>query len=121
MSLSSIIFVSGTVLLLHSAYSCLHYRSLLQGLEEAVSGISTDILENTGSSGISVPPADVWIEALLGMILIFFAELIRPGSALQPVVTTAAGRKPRQLAAPAYITRDFDIYNTRARALTKAD
>jgi Membrane magnesium transporter len=161
MSLSSILFVLGTILLLHSAYSCLHYRSLVQELEEVASGISSDafldspiVASTTGSSSsgstnannvvivgnssstINVPPIDVWIEVIIGFIIILISELVRSGSTLQPVgilsASTSTGtsnsgsnmsEKPkhqqqhqqRQSIAPLYISRDFDIYYARQR------
>jgi hypothetical protein len=60
-----------------------------------------------------LPPSDVWMEAILGFGIIFLGELIRPGSSLHPVT----GRKNQPLVAPAYRTRDFDIYSTRGSAL----
>lgn len=118
-SFSSIIFASGTIVLLHSAYSCVHYRNLLQVYDEAVSGISTDVME---TSDMKIPPNDVLIESMIGFIFILFAELIRPGSNLQPAVAvatknTTTTKKQQPLVAPAYMTRDFDIYHTRTRAL----
>lgn len=96
---SQLLFATGSLLLLHAAYSCLHYRSLLKELDELESSVHT------------VPPMDVYFEVLSGWILLFMAELIRDGSALQPV-----SRTKMSLIAPAYITRDFDIYAGRAQA-----
>jgi hypothetical protein len=92
--------ITGTLLLLHAAYNCLHYRNLLQGLEgleEAATGISSDALESpltattsiASSTAASVSPADVWIESLTSLRLILLLELIQPGSSLHPVVNSS--------------------------------
>mmetsp|Transcript_1702 Transcript_1702/g.2433 ORF Transcript_1702/g.2433 Transcript_1702/m.2433 type:complete len:108 (+) Transcript_1702:258-581(+) len=105
MSTSQLLLVSGILLTLHSAYSCLHYRELLRDLEEA----SGDI------SDYPLPPLDVWIEVFLGAIIILISELVRSGSTLQPVATKGGFTK-RPMMAPAYRSREFDIYTSRARA-----
>ena len=122
-SISNSMFVVGTILLIHATYSCLHYRSLVQELQESVIGISSDVLETTMASsnnnvGVSVPPLDVYIEVVIGFFIILLSELIRPGSSLQPVVPTADGKRPKPLVAQPYITRDFDIYTTRGHYLS---
>lgn len=149
MVLTNAVFLIGIILLLHSAYSCMHYRSLLQVIDETVSGTSADVLldakptpatsiigvdgsttttatrsskngvKSSGIKNISVPPLDVYIESIIAFLLILIAELIRPGSTLLPVVSNSSSTnsKPKQLIAPPYITRDFDIYTTRARGL----
>jgi Membrane magnesium transporter len=87
----------GVLVLLHSAYSCLHYRMLLLELEsETVSRKA---------------PLDVWIEIGIALVLVLTGELTRSGSALYPVRQKGAARRP--LAAPLYKTRDFDIYTTK--------
>jgi Membrane magnesium transporter len=135
-SFSTCMFAFGAIILLHSAYSCVHYRHLLQAYDEAISGMSTDVLETsamgTTTMMMKVPPHDVIMESLIGFLLIFGAELIRPGSNLRPAVvvmtttstkttttTTMSSnqRKQQPFVAPVYITRDFDIYHTRARGL----
>ncbi|EEC45654.1 predicted protein [Phaeodactylum tricornutum CCAP 1055/1] len=102
---SKTLFATGTVLLLHAAYSCLHYRSLLQELEDAV-------LEDADSTH-RLPPVDVWIEAISGFLILLVSELMRAGSGLHPISKTGGTR----LMAPSYQTRDFDIYSTRSKAL----
>mmetsp|Transcript_10321 Transcript_10321/g.28494 ORF Transcript_10321/g.28494 Transcript_10321/m.28494 type:complete len:110 (+) Transcript_10321:68-397(+) len=108
MSGSQILLGVGIVVILHSAYSCLHYRELLRDLEE-----TTDDME------YPLPPLDVWIEVVGGALTILASELVRSGSSLQPITTKqgSGGGKPRPMVAPAYQTRDFDIYTTRARSL----
>jgi hypothetical protein len=101
---STLLHITGSLLIVHAAYSCLHYRSLLTDLIE--SGQLLEIHDHP------LPPADVWMEAILGFGIVFLGELIRPGSSLHPVT----GRK-QPLVAPAYRTRDFDIYTTRGSAL----
>lgn len=108
MSASNILLFIGSVLVLHAAYSCLHYRELLTDLEES----GQIMLAGTVVS--SVPPLDVLIELFLAFGLILGAELMRKGSGLQPV--TSQTRKKR-LVAPSYVSRDFDIYSTRGGAL----
>ena len=107
---SSLILTVGALLLFHAAYSCLHYRELLRDLEDA---------GYEGDTGM-IPPADVWIEVAAGFVVILGAELTRSGSSLRPVSTRGKilqGKKMTPLAAPAYRSRDFDIYTTRAKAL----
>jgi Membrane magnesium transporter len=93
--------LTGFLILFHAAYSCLHFKSLLQDLDISVEdGFRT------------VPPLDVQLECLLGMLLVFVGQLLGPGRGTwQPCLTTA--RRP--LAAPAYKTRDFDIYADKSR------
>lgn len=98
----------GALVMCHAAYSCLHFRELLRDLRDA------------GYEGSpSIPPADVWVEVALGFLIILGSELTRSGSSLRPVsVREAVGKKKMTpLAAPAYRSRDFDIYTTRAKAL----
>jgi len=107
---SSLILTVGTLILCHAAYSCLHYRELLRDLEDA---------GYEGNSGM-IPPADVWMEVTVGFIAILGAELTRSGSSLRPVSTRGKilqGKKMTPLAAPAFRSRDFDIYTTRAKVL----
>ena len=97
-----ILTILGSILFFHASYSCLHYRALLNDLEE--SGM---LLEPQ-----TLPPADVVMEVMIAFGLIMVGELVRTGSSLQPVV----GKK-RPLMAPAYFSRDFDVYSTRGSAL----
>ena len=107
---STLILTFGALLLCHAAYSCLHYRELLRDLEDA---------GYEGSPGL-IPPADVWMEVAAGFVIILGAELTRLGSSLRPVSTREKilrGKKMTPLAAPAFRSRDFDIYTTRAKVL----
>jgi len=113
--LSSLLLSTGVLLFLHAAYSCLHYQELLLGLEE--SG-----LEGGGmgaASNSAVPPLDVCVEVLAGFCIILLSQLIRSGSALQPISNSdTSAKRPRQpLAAPPYRTLDFDIYSGRGKML----
>jgi len=111
-SSSSALFAIGTLLLLHAAYSCSHYRELLQALSN--SGIDEDLIANQPSL-----PVDIWLEVSLGFLTILWSELVRAGSALRPIWRggNQKGKGLPPLIAPAYQTRDFDIYATRAKAL----
>lgn len=114
-SLSKSMFVVGTVLLVHAAYSCSHWRELVQEVEES----SVD--ETAIASKLPAMPTDVWIEVALGFASVLFSELSRGGSTLRPIAgnnkTTKAKGSPEPLMAPIYVTRDFDIYSTRAKVL----
>lgn len=108
---SSLFLTVGALVLCHAAYSCLHYRELLRDLEDA---------GYEGNTGM-IPPVDVWMEAAAGFVIILGAELTRSGSSLRPVSTRGKsllqGKSMTPLAAPAYRSRDFDIYTTRAKVL----
>lgn len=107
---------TGTLLILHAAYSLQHYRSLIQDLEESSSGVSIDV-EVTDSSIYRVPPLDVWVEMCLAFGLLLVAELTRPGSSLQPVAVMSKGIKQKPMMAAPFVSRDFDIYKSRSRGL----
>ena len=98
----------GIIILLHSAYSCLHYRSIIS------SSSLDDFLLSKGYS-VSSPPKDVVIEVLLGFFLCLLGQMISVGKFL-PVV--GSGRI--QLRAPAHISRDFDLFCTRAKIIAEA-
>jgi hypothetical protein len=114
----------GTILILHSTYSCLHYRSL---------AIAANLLPDITSS----PPIDVILEVWAGFILCLIGQLtyygpfhqVRRkaigGSALlqedMEILRSSNGRWiNNEIVAPIYRTRDFDLYNTRVRALSMA-
>lgn len=102
--MSDVLFVVGSSLILHAAYSCLHYRGLLQELEESA--------VNGGAAAAPDLPIDVLLEVAMGFVSLLISEMIRPGSALRPISS------PHQtLMAPSYRSRDFDIYTTRAKVL----
>ena len=108
-SVSQLFMVIGIIMVLHSAYSCLHYRELLRDLEE--SGFE----DAAAVESLPLPPMDVIVEVITGALLILISELVRTGSSLQPV-TSKGGFRTRPVVAPAYRTREFDIYTSRARA-----
>jgi hypothetical protein len=97
----------GTLVLVHATYSCLHYRSLLLELNDAE------------AEKHPLPPMDVWIEIVASFLILLLAELTRNGSSLQPVsnATAFGAAKKRPLMAPAFRTRDFDIYAGRCKGL----
>jgi hypothetical protein len=99
----------GAVLLLHAAYSCLHYKSLLQELDIN--------LDDVAATTRSLPPSDVYVECALGLLVVFAGQLMGPGAGTwQPCVTTGKTKR-RPLAAPAFRTREFDIYQDRSYAI----
>lgn len=87
---------SGIILILHSAFSCLHYRGLVVDLSSA-----------------EIPPMDVKVEVIIGFFLVLAGQLVGVGP-LRPIV----GGKKR---VPQYVTRDFDHYQHRGTALRKKD
>jgi hypothetical protein len=98
----------GVILLLHAAYSCLHYRMLL-----------LDVGEDSAERLTQKAPWDVWVEVGLALVLVWMGELTRSGSALYPVSnnTATVAQAPRKtFMAPPYRTRDFDIYTHLQRA-----
>ena len=113
--MSQIIMFVGIAMVLHSAYSCLHYRELLRDLEESGFDEAAAGDNAYAAAALPLPPLDTIIEVLLGAALILFSELVRAGSSLQPV-TSKGGFRRRPIVAPAYRTREFDIYSSRARA-----
>eukprot|EP00551_Chaetoceros_affinis_P009857 CAMPEP_0203662058 /NCGR_PEP_ID=MMETSP0090-20130426/162_1 /ASSEMBLY_ACC=CAM_ASM_001088 /TAXON_ID=426623 /ORGANISM="Chaetoceros affinis, Strain CCMP159" /LENGTH=117 /DNA_ID=CAMNT_0050524799 /DNA_START=57 /DNA_END=410 /DNA_ORIENTATION=+ len=98
----------GIIVLLHSAYSCLHYRSIIS------SSALEDFLLEKGYNESS-PPKDVVIEVILGFLFCLFGQVREAGEFL-PVVGT--GRT--ELRAPAHVSRDFDLFCTRARIVADA-
>lgn len=72
-----------------------------------------DILEDSTVVGI---PMDIWIELLLGYAILMISELSR--GSMQPVLLK--GTRPKAIVAPPFVTRDFDIYTTRARGYCKS-
>ena len=108
----SILTWIGSLLMLHGAYSCLHYRGILQDLD----------LED--SESYPIPPKDVTIEVSIAFIALLLGELLSAGK-LQPVEVISKNpsksssnheqRKPLQ--APTYLNRDFDIYANRGKVL----
>mmetsp|Transcript_40455 Transcript_40455/g.121894 ORF Transcript_40455/g.121894 Transcript_40455/m.121894 type:complete len:114 (-) Transcript_40455:519-860(-) len=103
-SLQSFLSTAGALLMLHSAFSCLHYRTILLSAGDVPPGYST-----------TKPPSDVVIEVLVGFALCLIGQL-----ACGPFLEVRASTKGREVAAPPYRTRDFDIYNNRGKAIAKA-
>lgn len=141
-STSSIMTTVSMILILHSAYSCLHYRSILQDFnlmtEDTVTTTTTSTSTTTtadtihGTTTISIPPLDVYIELSIAMFILFIGQLIGTGPLQSVEIISSTGTKdetqqqqqqqkkqpPRKnLAAPAYLTRDFDIYENRAKSI----
>ena len=128
-SISFFLKGTGAVLMLHAAYSCMHYRSILQDLDLVTTSSSgsdgqhQDEIETSSSSSseaMMIPPIDVYIEVVVAFLLILLGELYGIGS-LQSVELVVSAEnevvKRKSLVAPAYRTRDFDIYNNRSKAL----
>lgn len=105
-SFASILKATGAVLMLHAAYSCMHYRSILSDL---------DLLETTSGA-----PTDVVIEVGLAFFLILVGELIGMGplSSVEVVGGSTKTKKKTLLAHP-HTTRDFDVYSNRSKVLLR--
>ena len=98
----------GVGIVLHSTYSCLHYRSL---------ALAADIQD------ASSPPVDVVIEVMLGFALCLVGQLMCGPFHQVRITGKTQGRgqeKRREIVAPAYRTRDFDRFTTRVRAMAIA-
>ena len=130
--MSSLLTLTGSVLILHAAYSCLHYRFVVQDLEASANGLLAGMSTDTAAAALSaattttaiiqIPPTDVWMECCAAFLLVLLGELSRKGSHLQPVVPRRSkddksSLKNKPLMAPVYRTRDFDVYTTRGCAL----
>eukprot|EP00804_Cyclotella_cryptica_P016496 CCRYP_004718-RA/>CCRYP_004718-RA protein AED:0.00 eAED:0.00 QI:106/-1/1/1/-1/1/1/315/116 len=102
LSAESILTSMGTVLILHSTYSCLQYRSL---------AMAADLLDTTS------PPIDVVIEVFLGFLLCLMGQLMCGSfhEVRKSGLSLGSGVKRAEIVAPAYRTRDFDLFVTRAR------
>ena len=114
----------GALLILHSTYSCLHYRSL---------AIAANLLPDITST----PPLDVILEVFLGFTLCLIGQLTCYGPFHQVRHKSAGGTAllaqdveilrsgngrwvMDEIIAPEYRTRDYDYFNTRVRALSMA-
>ena len=129
-SISFFLKGTGAILMLHAAYSCMHYRSILQDLDLVTTSSSgsdgqhqdeTETSSSSSSETMMIPPIDVYIEVVVAFVLILLGELYGIGS-LQSVELVVSAEnenevKRKSLTAPAYRTRDFDIYNNRSKAL----
>ncbi len=107
MSASRFITPLGIITLLHSAYSCLHYRSII-----ASSNLDLDVLvlDNPLFSASS-PPNDVVIECFIGFFLCLIGQIVSAGEFV-PVMSAK-----REIKAPLHISRDFDLWSTRASVI----
>jgi uncharacterized membrane protein len=56
MTTSSVLFYLGTILILHSAYSLLHYRELLQEIQDSTLGSSLSSPAGSAGAGSSSAP-----------------------------------------------------------------
>jgi len=115
---------TGALLMLHAAYSCMHYRSILMDLDlldtTTASSASSSVTETVASETVAVPPMDVYIELALAFGLLLLGELLGMGplqsvELLQQDASSGSSHKP--LVAPAHKTRDFDIYSNRSKIL----
>jgi hypothetical protein len=99
-SFSSLPTGLGFLLMIHAAYSCLHYRSILKDLD----------LEES----FAIPPMDVYVEVGISFAALLLGQLWGVGS-FQSVDVFAKSHRP--LVAPVYRTRDFDIYEHRSKVI----
>lgn len=106
-SAATVVTYIGFFCILHSAYSCLHYRSL----EMISEGTTTTTTTTTSTEGNSAPPMDVVLEVFLGFILCLSGQILSMG----PLVEIYSSSS-KQIIAPLYKSRDFDIYNTRRQS-----
>jgi hypothetical protein len=98
----------GLLLVCHSAYSCLHYRSLELVLDRPVG--STISSTGSGRNGTSAPPMDVILEVLVGFLLCLCGQLVSIGPLVE---INKSSSTTKQIVAPTYKSRVFDVYNTR--------
>jgi len=99
----------GLVLLLHAAYSHLHYRSLVSAATVAGFDIPSEI------------PMDVVIEVFLAFCLCLMGQVLGSGPFLPVRVVGHSKASTRELSAPLYRTRGFDIYCHRGKAVAIAN
>jgi hypothetical protein len=123
-SISFLLKGTGALLMLHAAYSCMHYRSILMDLDlldSTTTASSSSVSETTAASDtVAVPPMDVYIELALAFGLLLLGELLGMGplqsvELLQDAAASGSSHKP--LVAPAHKTRDFDVYSNRSKIL----
>jgi len=105
----SILTTIGTLLILHSTYSCLHYRSLAMAADLPLSITSS-------------PPLDVVMEVLVGFGMCLVGQLMMCGPFHEVRIASSKndGGKRREIVPPAYRSRDFDLFTTRAKLLSVA-
>ena len=104
-SISTFLSAVGVILVLHSAYSALQYRTILLSARDIPDGLNPDR-----------PPADAAFEVLFAFGLCLIGQLASE-TFLGVKTTTAKGGRTASSIAPAYKSRDFDIYATRAAAV----
>ena len=63
-----------------------------------------------------IPPFDIYVEVGLAFCILLLSQMIHVGSLQSVEVGKGGADKHRPLKAPAYITRDFDIYEYRCRS-----
>ena len=121
---NSILTTVGCLLIIHSACSCLHYRSL---------AIVADLPDT------SSPPIDVIIEVIIGFVTCLVGQLMCgsfhrvrsvPGGSLLGGLPKSKGGSsssrhhrqyiPGEIVAPVYRTRDFDLFTAAASRRSKA-
>mmetsp|Transcript_3286 Transcript_3286/g.7208 ORF Transcript_3286/g.7208 Transcript_3286/m.7208 type:complete len:112 (-) Transcript_3286:244-579(-) len=102
LSISALLSGFGVFLVLHSAYSALQYRTILLSARDVPDGLNPDR-----------PPADAVLEVLFAFGLCLVGQLSSE-TFLSVKTTTARGGRTASSVAPAYKSRDFDIYATRA-------
>ena len=122
-SISFLLKGTGALLMLHAAYSCMHYRSILMDLDlldSTTTASSSSVSETTAASDtVAVPPMDVYIELALAFGLLLLGELLGMGplQSVELLSTSSSGISHKPLVAPAHKTRDFDIYSNRSKIL----
>ena len=104
---STILSGLGVLLLFHSAYSALQYRSILLS--------AVDIPEHLNPDR---PPLDAIVEVIAAFGLCLLGQLLSESFQGVRATTSSAGTKKggrkamSSTSAPAYKTRDFDLYRT---------
>ena len=103
---STVLSGLGVLLLFHSAYSALQYRSILLS--------AVDIPEHLNPDR---PPLDAIVEVMVAFGLCLLGQLLSESFQGVRATTSSAGTKGGRKAmsstsAPAYKTRDFDLYRT---------
>lgn len=103
----------GACLILHAAYSCLHFRNIVADLD----------LVDGGETAAFIPPFDVVVECLGGFLVLLSSQIFISSGSLVPIAATSSSlsssRKQQPLVAPAYKTRDFEIYSNRAHVMKR--
>mmetsp|Transcript_7918 Transcript_7918/g.15390 ORF Transcript_7918/g.15390 Transcript_7918/m.15390 type:complete len:139 (+) Transcript_7918:173-589(+) len=116
---------AGALFMVHAAYSCMHYRSLLQDMDllltdgdgvidaDLAAAESSTAESTTTTMAMMIPPLDVYAELGLAFALLLLGELIGMG----PLQSVELGSSSKPLAAPSYRTRDFDVYSNRSKIM----